>query len=318
VVEQRLWEKNWFYVNWFLPVLQVVATFIYNPMAWVVQTSLNLNVWLFSPVYYFVFVEWPQYFDFQYTRIDVLNDLYGAEAVRQEFAVASIQIERLWLYSLRLIVDLASYTIWLNVAFIILFGNKYLSISDFDLIRRLKARRLAPTFLLSTPYLTMDLKPGLVSVVSTKDDLRPTTLKLCDLKEKDYRTQVIHVATSNVYGRSFDFWFSSYTGILSNYLWGEVDTSRSYSMVILPDLLADIMDIKALTALQGSEFQSRLKQVMASSAHFNFDKTEMQELQNLAMNTLIYGMALKKYDENKRLGNFPAGLWTVHPAQSLS
>ena len=117
VVEQRLWEKNWFYVNWFLFPLQFVATFIYNPAAWIVQANLNFCVWLFSPIYYFVFVEWPGYFDFLYTRYDVLVDLYGFDAVQAETVKISNLILAGWVIVMQSILTYLSYLFYFNCAF---------------------------------------------------------------------------------------------------------------------------------------------------------------------------------------------------------
>jgi hypothetical protein len=98
--------------------------------------------------------------------------------------------------------------------------------------------------------------------------------------------------------------------------WWNLSSVHKYTMNFLPELLQDVLDIKALQALSMTEYVARVKQIMASAVHFNYDKTKILDYENLAMNTYIVAAIIKKNDENKRLGNFHRGLWTQVPVPS--
>lgn len=148
------------------------------------------------------------------------------------------------------------------------------------------------------------------------EDLRPSAQKIGEVAQLDYVTQSIYIKTSNQILGKWEGLFGRLTGWHRYWAFGPVSTERNHTLKILPEMLADVLDVKALNALTMNDFQARVKQIMAATTQYNFNKRAMQDLENLAMNTFLYATLLKKNDENIRLGNFPAGLWTISPAQS--
>lgn len=197
-----------------------------------------------------------------------------------------------------------------------LFSTFYLSRNSRKKCMLLNARRVVPSFMVETDYLTMKFYQGPDEVVNATEDLRPQALK-CGELESDSFSYKQRTAYCEIESNPSDWlvrFFVNYG--LSQKIWN-IKSVHRYEMHFLPDLLSSVLDIKALQSLSMVEYVARVKQIMASSVHFNFDKTRILNYENLAMNTYIVAAILKKNDENLRLGNFHRELWTQAPSQSM-
>lgn len=316
VVRGRLWNENWWYTNWQVWPSEWIAYLLVNPVLYIAQSLPNIYLllfnWMICP-----FTSWQaEYLNWTYSERDILVIIYGENSVIRAEAKLTNIILAGWVQMVAFVLRWLGHLGWLGALWLVVFGNRYLSVSDYLNIKRLDSLRLTPSFFMWTPYLTMDVSTGVRKTVHVVEDLRPSAQKIGDLAQLDYDTQVVHITTSNqILGKWEGLW-GRYTGWHRNWAFGPVSTQRSHKMKILPELLSDVLDIKALNALTMADFQARIKQIMAATTNYNFDKRAMQNLENLAMNTFMYAVMLKKHDENVRLGNFPAGLWMIAPAQS--
>lgn len=198
-----------------------------------------------------------------------------------------------------------------------LFVTLYLTASDFKHKELLRARRIRPSYMIDSTFLTLEFHQGDDHSVDIAWDARPVALKQGVLDEGS-RKYVFREAHVKIYSNTRpDSWivrlFLKHG--LAKKFWN-LSSVHKYSMNFLPELLQDVLDIKALQALSMTEYVARVKQIMASAVHFNYDKTKILDYENLAMNTYIVAAIIKKNDENKRLGNFHRGLWTQVPVPS--
>jgi hypothetical protein len=216
------------------------------------------------------------------------------------------------------LIPVALSTVSICVGFLyMLFVTLYLTASDYKHKELLRARRIRPSYMIDSTYLTMEFQQGEDHDVGLAWDARPVALKQGALEE-DNMKYIYREAKIKIYSNTKpDSWivrlFLKYG--LAKKFWN-LSSVHKYSMNFLPELLQDVLDIKALQALSMTEYVARVKQIMASAVHFNYDKTKILDYENLAMNTYIVAAIIKKNDENKRLGNFHRGLWTQVPVPS--
>lgn len=316
VVRDRLWDHHWWYINWQVWPSEWIAYLVVNPSLYAAQSLPNLYIFLFNCLIY-PFSEWQAgYLSWTYSERDILVIIYGEESVLKAETVLTNFLLANWVQTFEVMLRWLGHLGWFGGFWLLIFGNRFLSMSDFLRIQRIKSLRLTPSYFMWTPFLTMDINTGVRKTVHVVEDLRPSAQKIGELAQLDYDTQEVHIKTSNFILGKWEGLWGKYTGWHRNWAYGPVSNERTHRMKILPEMLSDVLDIKALNALTMADFQARVKQIMAATTHYNFDKRAMQNLENLAMNTFLFATLLKKHDENIRLGNFPAGLWMIPPAQS--
>jgi hypothetical protein len=228
---------------------------------------------------------------------------------------APFMFEYFGLYGL-IPMGLSLFLILLGIIFMIC-STLYLSKHDRTHMELLRARRIKPSYMLDSSFLTCEFSQGEDLTVDIGWDARPVSLKNGTIREED-RSYILRDAFVKIYSNTKpDSWIVRFflRHGLARRFWN-LTTVHKYRMRFLPQLLQDVLDIKALQALSMTEYVARVRQIMASAVHFNFDKTRILDYENLAMNTYIVASIIKKNDENKRLGNFHRGLWTQVPGSS--
>lgn len=322
----KMWiHEYWAYIlEWILTVLfENVPIFILN---WLITPSQQI-IYLAWYILNYVRADYEpyQYFQFAYTtKTDMIRVNYPDWYLEHTELLQK-------LYWDHINSALTFYFNWLgrillwNLFWFLFNANKMMHPMDLSRYWKLKAQRQKIIYLRSDNYYTMKVSElkNLRLEEHGDLDLRHTTTRVGKLEFEGLLLADLDVTVRpSVYCPVQEFIDALIRLMtfplehLPEFLRLPDHFEMDHRMTVLPIVAADIADLKALTYLNQKEYLERVRLLIASMTGMNYNKLWTVQVNNIAMNTVQFVSALKRYFENQRTGNFEVALWAGSVAPS--
>lgn len=285
-----------------------------NSLIWVTTYPVATIIYYGSAFNY----EWEPYYLHSPTYLELIQWAYP-----EHYYYIATSFERNYDWFMTEVLDYYMYALTWAFRSLLLFiyvtGNKMIHPADISRYWHLIAKKQKPRFLRMRDLYTMSIgKIKRIKLESHEEvDLRHTATKVGDLEITALVKAIVKVRTYDPYFDPIQEGVESFIRLISTPLaalprWLRVRSNDACSteLKFLPIIAADIADLKGLTYMNQRDYLERVRLLVSNLTTINYNKFWTLKKENLAMNTVIYVSALKRFFENERTGNFEVALWT--------